>query len=293
MSGIYLAAPKLAKRKYGATVFVERASRHVQSQFNILKELSGVELPSDAYIKRELAAYAIADKVVIPSLQVRESFLDYGFPEDRLFVNPFGVDTSLFTPGNKESPAEAPIAIFVGTWCQRKGADLVIQAIKMIDDLTLMHVGTIGDVIFPVSSAFVHCDAVDQLHLPLWYRRANIFVLPSREEGLSLVQAQALGCGLPVVCTERTGGADLKTMIDCPEAIVVIPTDDVEALADGMRKALDIARNLVGKDLLGVKGRESLTWAAYGRRYEEELFNICCKPIHNFGTTSAINSVFV
>jgi glycosyltransferase involved in cell wall biosynthesis len=273
MSGIYLSAPKFAKRKFGATVFVERGSRHILSQSDILKSLFGDDLPSD-YTKRELASYGIADKVVIPSNHVRESFLEYGFPGDRLFVNPYGVDTNVFIPCNKKSASEEPVAIFVGTWCQRKGADLVIQAIKMINGLSLMHVGAIGDVSFPVSPAFIHCDAVDQMQLPLWYRRATIFVLPSREEGLSLVQAQALGCGLPVVCTERTGGADLKPMIDCPEAIVQVPTDDVEALAHGIRKALDIARNLKGKDLLGVRGRQSLTWAAYGKRYENELFKI-------------------
>ena len=215
-------------------------------------------------------AYDIADKVVIPSSHARESFLEYGFPEDRLFVNPYGVDTSVFVPGNKGS-TEAPVAIFVGTWCQRKGADLVISATRLIDGLMLLHVGTIGDVMFPNDPEFVHCDHVDQMDLPQFYRRASIFVLPSREEGLSLVLSQALGCGLPVVCTERTGGPDLATMIDCPEAIVVVQTDNVEALADGMRKALARVRNFAGRDLLGVRGRQSLTWAAYGKRYETEL----------------------
>jgi len=274
MSGIYLAAPKLAKKKFGAKIFIERGSRHIQSQYAILRELPGVELPSNFDIQRELTTYEIADKVVIPSSHVRDSFLEYGFSDQRLFINPYGVDTRLFVPDEQETAIDKAIVIFTGTWCQRKGADLVIETVKRLDGLTLLHVGPIGDQAFPNDPSFIHYAAVDQMRLPEFYRKANIFVLPSREEGFGLVIAQALGCGLPVVCTERTGGPDLIPMMDYPEAIITVPTDNIEALANGMRKALSLSRIVAGKDFLGEKGRQSMSWAAYGKRYEVELLNV-------------------
>ena len=39
--------------------------------------------------------------------------------------------------------------------------------------------------------------------------RSHVMVLPSIEEGLALVQAQALACGCPVIGTRHTGAEDL------------------------------------------------------------------------------------
>ena len=41
------------------------------------------------------------------------------------------------------------------------------------------------------------------------YRRAHCFVMASVEEGMAMVQMQALACGLPLICTTNTGGEDL------------------------------------------------------------------------------------
>jgi glycosyltransferase involved in cell wall biosynthesis len=38
-------------------------------------------------------------------------------------------------------------------------------------------------------------------------------VIASIEEGMAMVQAQALACGLPLICTENTGGEDLLQII--------------------------------------------------------------------------------
>jgi hypothetical protein len=48
-------------------------------------------------IERELVGYALADVVTVPARHVAESFRERGFPESRVFVNPFGVSTEVFT----------------------------------------------------------------------------------------------------------------------------------------------------------------------------------------------------
>jgi len=42
-----------------------------------------------------------------------------------------------------------------------------------------------------------------------YYNQGSVFVLPSIEEGLALVQAQAMACGLPIIATTNTGAEDL------------------------------------------------------------------------------------
>src|SRR5205814_2148833 len=74
MSGIYLGAALLAQQKYGAKVWLERGSRHILSQHEILAAIPGANQPTSDVIARELEGYTKADKIVVPSRHVFESF---------------------------------------------------------------------------------------------------------------------------------------------------------------------------------------------------------------------------
>jgi len=127
------------------------------------------------------------------------------------------------------------------------------------------------DAALPSLDGFMHFDKVDQPKLLEFYRQAHVFALASREEGLATVQIQALAAGLPLVCTTRTGGEDLREGLSNPEAIRVVAPDDPGALAEALAGALDYSRRLTGlRDLLG-PARERYSWAAYARRYDEKL----------------------
>jgi len=267
MSGIYFEAAIYAKNRYGAKVILERGSRHILSQREILAEIPGARGPSNYVVRRELAGYVIADRISIPSRHVADSFMEHHISADRLMVNPYGVDLSKF---RVESPDRKPKydVIFVGVWSMQKGADILLRAMQSVNRWNLLHVGRIGDITFPKSQKMVSAGTVDQLHLPQMYRQARVLVLPSRQEGLSLVLIQALACGIPIVCTDRTGGGDLRDRIQCRDAVIVVRNDDIASLIGGIREAMEVSQRLHGKDLLGKSGRENLTWAAYGRRYD-------------------------
>lgn len=65
--------------------------------------------------------------------------------------------------------------------------------------------------------------------------RSDIFVLPSRSETFGLVYAEALAAGIPVIATACGGPEDF---IDDSNGLLV-PVDDVDALADAMRRMTD------------------------------------------------------
>ena len=96
MSGIYLEAARFAKRRFGAAIWLERGSRHILSQDEILAAIPSAGRPSSLAIDRELAGYALADRIVIPSLHVEESFRRDPAAHAKLFVNPYGVDLEMF-----------------------------------------------------------------------------------------------------------------------------------------------------------------------------------------------------
>lgn len=273
MSGIAVRSLDEVRRKHGAVIFLERASRHILSQRRILESMPGrtrQALPPIPHwmVARELAGYELADRVTVPSQQVEQSFLDRGHGAGRLFRNPFGASTKAFRP--TAAPAtDPPTIIMTGTWSLRKGCDVLVEAWRRLNDGTrLIHVGPVGDAPLPADPAFEHVDPVPQPELARYYARAHVFALASREEGLALVQVQALCCGLRLVCTDRTGGADLRRWVDDPAAIRVVPPDAPAALAGALRAALtDLPAPGVRRDSLGER-RAELSWRAYAQRYE-------------------------
>ena len=82
---------------------------------------------------------------------------------------------------------------------------------------------------------------------------------------------QALASGLPLVCTERTGGADLAHTPALAARITVVPHDDVGALTDAIARWRDRWRDGEKLPPLSEADRETLSWAAYARRYSNEL----------------------
>lgn len=271
MSGIYLEAAVYARNKYNAQIYLERGSRHILSQRDILAAIPGAETPPAFAIRRELKGYEIADRIVVPSVHAELSFMDQGVLKEKLFRNPYGVDLEMFQP--TEAPSGLPpTLLYVGAWSLQKGADLLVEAVRHTKVARLIHVGEIADASFPHDACFVHYPPVPQWRLRDYYGKAHIFVIASRQDGFGLVIAQALACGLPVVCTNRTGGEDLRSCVRDPGFIAVAPSDDAKALARSIEAMLPRALSLCGsRDLLLRGGRDHLSWRGYATRYADEL----------------------
>jgi hypothetical protein len=85
------------------------------------------------------------------------------------------------------------------------------------------------------------------------------------------VLSQALAGGLPVICTDRTGGADLGHTPALAQYITVIPHDDLSALVAAVVGLRDRHKAGQRPKPLADSDREALSWAAYGRRYAGQI----------------------
>ncbi|MFM7470878.1 MAG: hypothetical protein ACKO5P_05140, partial [Nodosilinea sp.] len=148
MSGLCIESAHAARDRYGARVFIERGSQHILAQKAILDEIKtlcpAAVTVSDEDVQRELASYASADQIVIPSRRAYQSFIDHGIADYRLFRNPYGVNLEMFPPTEVINDLK-PTLLFVGGWTYRKGVDLLVAAWRQLPGVKLMHVGGIGD----------------------------------------------------------------------------------------------------------------------------------------------------
>jgi glycosyltransferase involved in cell wall biosynthesis len=279
MSGAYQRTTRRA-RELGAKVVVERGSRHILSQKEILEEVrrysAQVQTVPDWVVPRELASYEAADMIVVPSKHVETSFIERGIDRTKLFRCPYGVDVTAFRE-RRRSRLEEKTILFVGTWSYRKGADTLTLAAEHLTQqgIRLLHVGPQGDAPIPATIGFERIGFVDQEQLPDWYNQAAVLVLPSREEGLALVLPQAIACGCRVVASTRTGAEDLKELLGGTDAIEIVPPDDVQALVAAIVRQLD--RGSVEShtpDAADPRLRRQLGWSRYGAAYSERLMQL-------------------
>jgi glycosyltransferase involved in cell wall biosynthesis len=285
MSGVYLEAAQFARERFGAKVVLVRGSKHILAQDEILAWQSGAERPSSLAIERELAGYELADMIDVPADHVVESFRRHSAHNiHKVRKNPYGCDLPMFPLKSIQvstvSLTKFPNFVFSGTWCLRKGCDLLCIASERAG-AKLIHVGSVGsDCPLPPNSAhFEHRGWVNVSLLASTYGDCDAMVLASREDGFGVVLAQGLASGLPIVCTSDTGGADLRHTVALTDRIVIVQSGNVDALSEGMSHIAERLRGNPPLLELTETDRTTLAWQAYGERYERLLQDLLAKQV--------------
>lgn len=275
LSGSTLAAGKVAQRR-GARYVCDRGSTHIRFQDQILHEENakwGVHTkPVDSRtIAIEEAEYAQADLITVPSNFVRRTFVEQGVPENKLRVLPYGVNLTRFTPAGQPDEGRFDI-LFVGGMSLRKGVQYLVQAYSKLSHpaKSLTFVGAPSLIVMDLLKArglwpedakvLGHIPQEELKHL---MSKSHVLVLPSIEEGLALVQAQAMACGCPVIGTPNAGSENLFT--DGVEGFIV-KAGDVNALHDKLAHlASDTALQLAMRQKSVLKIRDIGGWKQYGQ----------------------------
>jgi glycosyltransferase involved in cell wall biosynthesis len=274
---------KPAKER-GMKVVVERGSTHIAHQTDVLEEAYrscglGFEETAPAMIEREEREYAEVDFISVPSSHAAQSFTARGIDEGKLIVNTLGVDLSRFSPAPIRPINAKPRIIFAGGVGIRKGVPWLLRAFRTLSDQAELHLYGLVDPAFREMLHALHGDNVF-VHGPVSadtlakaYAKADIFCLPSIEEGFGLVVPQAMASGLPVVVSEAVGASDLIT--PGIEGLVV-PVMDENALGDALLSLIDGTprRHAMG-DAAAIRVATGNSWDDYvGRavaRYEKAL----------------------
>jgi len=203
----------------------------------------------------------LADAFVAPAENIEVELAEAGYPSQRIVRIPNGVSVGPLRDATRQAkarealaeighelalPRDAPLAVYVGRLHQAKGLRHLAAAFKKIvarrSNARLWLVGhgpdrgalidrvhdldLRGRIVLPG----VFDDVEELLHA------ADVFVLPSHEEGMSISLLEAMAAGVPVVTTDIPGNRPLVT--DGQHGLLV-PPGDVPALAEAIARVLD------------------------------------------------------
>ncbi|SEH45432.1 Glycosyltransferase involved in cell wall bisynthesis [Halopenitus malekzadehii] len=195
----------------------------------------------DLHLMRRAAASSVLNERLAEEL-----------PLNDIEIIPNGVDVTEYTPENtnlvdvrSEFGIETPFVLFVGTITPRKGPDILLDAIKILDEN-----GTIGEFSFvfagnqEIEKEFTAEleeraeNLTTEIHFPGFvtleelkalYASCDIFTLPSHEEGMPMVVTEAMASKSPIVATNVSG---IPEQVYEEENGYLVPPDDSIYLAD-------------------------------------------------------------
>lgn len=207
-----------AARRLGIPTVLERPNTHTRFAYDVVAAESrrlGIELPANyehaynhAALMHEEQEYDLADYLLCPSEFVEQTFVDEGFGRERLLRHRYGYDPSVFQAGDQNADSKPGLtALFAGLSAVRKGLHFALDAwiqSPASQKGTFLIAGSFLPAYRQLLESKLAHRSVQILgqrdDVAALMRSADIFMLPSIEEGYPLVcvEARASGC-VPLV----------------------------------------------------------------------------------------------
>ena len=184
--------------------------------YNIAFNVWESTLQPDNFFKRLLTF----DELWVPSKWQRDCTIKQGYPEDKIFVIPEGVDTNTFYPEQvyhtlTSNPKRFTFGIF-GRWDYRKSTKEMIETFlktfsnnEPVDLIVSIDNPFSSDSLKTTEERLKHYNLLDSrikiLHLPSrdeyvkLMKSINVFLSCSRSEGWNLPLIEAMSCGTPSI----------------------------------------------------------------------------------------------
>ncbi len=198
--------------------------------------------PVGAWLTRRVLTHV--DYITAPSAALLDAAAKLGAFTARCEVVSNGIDLRNFHPSATRAE---PVILFVGFLIPRKGVRYLVEALALLPprlaDWRLVLVGDGPEeanlraqvAALGLAERVEFAGSQPQDAVAAWMRRAQLFVLPSVEEGQGVVLLEALASGTPIVASDVGGIREVVT----PEVGVRVPEADPAALAAALTDLLD------------------------------------------------------
>lgn len=211
------------------------------------------------YTERKMFQHSELKKVICNSKMVQDEIKQrFQLPDDKLALIYSGVDLDLFHPQVKKQrhairsqlgiPESARVFLMVGSGFARKGVPQLLQAMRNLPAETrLIIVGTDKHLARYTAECKQDSHLVNRVYfvggqqdVTPYYGAADGFVLPTLYDPFPNAILEAFACGLPVITSRKSGGAE---MVQESKNGFVIDALDIDALRNAMLHLVNLPIN--------------------------------------------------
>jgi glycosyltransferase involved in cell wall biosynthesis len=244
----------------------------VESQADVRKEPTICPQAARLWERTILRAdYLFSNSVAVQRSLERE----YGLSSALM---PTGVDTIFFTPDVQRARNVRSRVLFVGSLRPFKGPQLILQAAQRFSDADFVIAGE-GSMAGELKATaehenlknveFIGQQSAERLREE--YRKADIFLFPSRWEGSPKVILEAAACGLPVIARKEY---EPETVIDGQTGYLA--GSDAEVL-ERLGQLLDNSQLRIEMGAAGRCHSERFDWDLITRQWEEVFIQLAAR----------------
>lgn len=206
---------------------------------------------------------------------------DYGYNQKKTYVIEFGAnidDHDLVPNTQKYTSGEKINILFSGVEWQRKGGDIAVETVRILNDLGIKAQLFIAGIRhLPQKYAelpyinyigFLNKNNPDEYrrYVQLW-QNANIFLLPTQAECSAIVYCEASAYGVPIFTYDTGGTGDY--VIDGVNGYKLPTTATAADFAESIKRNLDTETlQILHKGGLHLY-KEKLSWTAWSHRFKK------------------------
>ncbi len=248
--------------------------RALQEEFARFGLPAGYDPRADLW-KLVLRDCADADLLLVNSGFVKKTFVEEGYPAEKIRVAYLGVREEFFDL-KRDYHIGGPVKIlFTGNFDIRKGVRLLLEAIRICRqsglDVRLELMGNLGNgasCLQPDDDVFfTHTGFAPLQQVVAAFARADLFVFPTFAEGSSRSGMEAAAAGLPIITTENCG-----LPLEHGKSVIYVPVNDADSLAEAIIRlsSQEAVREQIGRNAMRTV-MQNYTWTHYGHRVAEYL----------------------
>lgn len=227
---------------------------------------------SDEELRRRREERQLADAIFCASGFTKQSLLEVGVEPEKIFVEPYGVDQTVFSP-SKEKFSRFSV-VWASSYTQTKGIGYLLEALARdpVPSAELVLAGYPygfdGVALYEDRVRVRRLGHIARQELGVVMGRCHVHVFPTLVEGFGRNIIEAMASGLPVITTSNCAGPDL---IDDGVTGFIVPIRDVDAICEKLAWIYDNPQEAIE---MGERARArvaSLTQPDYRRRFADRI----------------------
>lgn len=245
----------LLKKRFNVPLILALGESTLQKYFTVYgkEQLTNVIKQSDGIVS-------------VSQVNIDFCIKELGLSHLNYIVSHNAVDREKFKPKDKLSirkqldlPVDKKIILFVGHFDSRKNIDKVIDALNRVEDVYGIFLGSGKEL--PKNPKILYSGKVPYDRINKYYQAADVFVLPTKNEGSCNAIAEAMACGLPIVSSNIPA---VKEQVDMNSSILVNPdcSEELENAIKQMFENIELYTEsaLKQKKVIGINERADIIY---------------------------------